>query len=68
MTAILQHAEWIRFAAMATFLMLTPLLARLVTRLAPARRARPQRQHRNGVPTRMSSLGEGFSGARLSGR
>jgi hypothetical protein len=52
MTAILQHAELIRFAAMATFLTLTLILARLVTRLGPACRARPQPERRNGAPTR----------------
>ena len=60
MTAILQHAQLIGFAATATFLTLTLLLARLVTRLAPARRARPQPQRCNGAPTRPPSLGEGF--------
>ena len=60
MTAILQHTELIRFAAMATFLTLALLLGRLVTRLAPARRARSQPQRRNGAPTRPSPLGEGF--------
>ena len=40
MIAILQHAEVIRFAAMATFLTLALLLGRFVTRLAPARRTR----------------------------
>ena len=60
MTAIFQHAEVIRFAAMATFLALALLLGRLVIRLAPARRTRSQPQRRNGAPTRLSSLGEGF--------
>jgi hypothetical protein len=40
MTAIFQHAEVIRFAAMATFLALALLLGRLGIRLAPARRTR----------------------------
>jgi len=60
MTAILQHVELIRFAAMVTFLTVTLLLTRLVTRLALARRARPQPERRNGAPTRPPSLGKGF--------
>ena len=46
MIVILQHAEVIRFAAMATFLTLALLLGRLVTRLAPARRTRSQPRRR----------------------
>jgi len=57
MTAILQHVELIRFAAMVTFLTVTLLLTRLVTRLALARRARPQPERRNGAPIRPPSLG-----------
>jgi hypothetical protein len=46
MIAILQHAEVIRFAAMATFLTLALLVGRFVTRLAPARRTRSQLRRR----------------------
>ena len=60
MTTILQYAEVIRFAGMAIFLTLTPLLGRVLTRLIPARRARSQPQRRNGAPTRLSSPGERF--------
>jgi len=56
MTAILQYTEVIRFAAMATFLMLTLLLRRVLPRLIPARRARPRRQCRNGAPTLWEGL------------
>lgn len=60
MTAILQHAEAIRFAAMAIFLTLTLLPGRVLARLVPARRAHSQPQRRTGAPTRLSSLEEGF--------
>jgi hypothetical protein len=58
MTAILQYAEVIRFAAMAIFLTLTLLLGRVLARLVPARRARFQPQRRNGALTRLSSVAD----------
>src|SRR5436305_922958 len=59
MPAVLQHAELIRFAAMAILLTLSLLLGRIVTRLVPAGRGRSQPRRSNGSPTRPSSPGEG---------